>query len=1537
MFLESLEQRSLMATLTWVGDQDLNWATNNTGNTNWSGDALPASGDTLIFAGAAVGTLNNNTAANNVYGLQFTAGGYTVTGAAINLNPAATPGSPGFAIQNTAGNNTVNTPLVLAGADNTLDVTAGVLTTNGLISGGAGNALTKTGAGTYTAAVNSSTYTGAVNINTGTLNITAGHNDANANGAIGNTNVARNINVATGATLQLSAHDVFGSVAVTPAATLNINGTVSANGFFSTLGPIVMNGGLLRSFAGSGNTSFETYRLNGSVTVTGSTPSTILATGPTSGIHLAANTTFDVADVTGNAGTDLFVNAQLLNQTGANFGGAAATLTKNGAGTLSLGNVNTYSGGTVINAGTVRLGGLADSLVAYYAFDSLATLNVDSSGRGNNLTATGTPVFNGAGKFGGALSMDGTANFLGQGGSFPSMVPIGGSSYTISAWMNSEAVGNLGIVGWGNYGTNNQVNAFRTNGDTQLNNYWWGADLTVNTPNSTSLSAGSTPTGWHHVTATYDALLGARRIYVDGVLAGAQTIGAPNVQPVNFRLGSTNFGEYFNGLLDDIAIFNRTLTADEVLALSTQSVATATNITTSFLADNGTVTINGTGALDLNNSNETIGGLAGAAGATVAMGSGTLTINQVSADTNFAGVISGTGGLVKAGTGRQILSGANTYSGTTTIQNGILQAANNSALGTTASGTVVTPPVPSGLTHRYSFNESGPAGTSLLDSVGTAHGTIVDVGANNATVGGGQVTLAGGAQAASDYVSFPSGLVSSLTDATLEFWTTQISVQNWSRIFDFGANTSNYLMMAFTQGTNLGSSLVEWRGNFANGVTNPPNTLGVEQHVVMTIDQNWNGGAQTLVSWYKNGVFVASAFTAATLSALTDTNVWLGRSQFGDNTANASYNEFRIYNRALSGAEIVADYNAGANPPAGALALDGNITITGETLTIAGPGDASQGALRNRSGANTFVGTVNLAGAATIGSEAGTLTIDPTAGNAVTGVNLALTLTGSGNIAVNDPINLGTASLTKTGGGTATLGVNNTYDGVTKILGGTLTASAPNALGSTTNGTTVGTAVAPAYRYSFDGVGGTGTTIYDSIGGADGVIRGTDTSRLTGQGQLQLQGGGSGTAGYVDLPNGMLAGLTGVTFESWIRWNGGADWQRLFDFGTNTVGEINAPGGAFNGTRYIFLSPRSGSGGNPYYFELNAGGAQTATATTLAANTALHVAMTFDDATNTAALYVNGVQVGINTAVTNVLANVGDVNNWIGRSNWSADPNFGGQIDEFRIYKRALSAGELSASFTAGANAELGSGTLGLSGGVTVAENIDLNGTGRNGFGALQNLGGNNVLSGGTVNLNSTTGIGVSAGQLTITAPISGGGDWSKFGPNELLLDGNNTFTGNTTVVSGTLAAASNNALGSTAGTTTVTSAQTPKNRYSFNGAGGIGAVLTDSVGGQNGVLRGADASALSGTGRLNLSGGSSATAGYGDLPNGLISGLTAATFETWLTWNGGGQWQRILDFGSNTAGEVTAPGGTFTGDGANSYVFLTPNSGANTYQGARS
>lgn len=125
-----------------------------------------------------------------------------------------------------------------------------------------------------------------------------------------------------------------------------------------------------------------------------------------------------------------------------------------------------------------------------------------------------------------------------------------------------------------------------------------------------------------------------------------------------------------------------------------------------------------------------------------------------------------------------------------------------------------------------------------------------------------------------------------------------------------------------------------------------------------------------------------------------------------------------------------------------------------------------------------------------------------------------------------------------------------------------------------------------------------------------------------------------------------------------------------------------------------------------------------------------------------------------------------------------------------------------------------------------------------------------------------------------------------------------------------------------------------PVHRYNFTNTGGAladGTVVVDSVGGSNGVIRGKGATA-DGTG-IRLTGGSSATAPYIELPGGIASGkdrsargYSNATYEVWMTMHSDQNWSRAFDFGVGTAGEIKTPGGAFSGT---NYFMVSVNEGA--------
>jgi hypothetical protein len=188
----------------------------------------------------------------------------------------------------------------------------------------------------------------------------------------------------------------------------------------------------------------------------------------------------------------------------------------------------------------------------------------------NNGTLVNGVTYNSGSK--GYLSFNGINRYI----SFttPTNIPIGNSNYTISIWFmpGSISIGTEGLVGWGNYGTTNQVNAFKLT-PTGLSNYWWANDLSV----TTTLSNGN----WYNAVATFDGT--TRSIWVNGVLLDSDTPIGHNVPNANnLTIGLTNTTEYYTGIISEVQIFNRGLTSNEIVsnynALLTRYNGSDTNI-----------------------------------------------------------------------------------------------------------------------------------------------------------------------------------------------------------------------------------------------------------------------------------------------------------------------------------------------------------------------------------------------------------------------------------------------------------------------------------------------------------------------------------------------------------------------------------------------------------------------------------------------------------------------------------------------------------------------------------------------------------------------------------------------------------------------------------------------------------------------------------------------------------------------------------------------------------------------------------------------
>jgi len=161
----------------------------------------------------------------------------------------------------------------------------------------------------------------------------------------------------------------------------------------------------------------------------------------------------------------------------------------------------------------------------------------------------------------------------------------------------------------------------------------------------------------------------------------------------------------------------------------------------------------------------------------------------------------------------------------------------------------------------------------------------------------------------------------------------------------------------------------------------------------------------------------------------------------------------------------------------------------------------------------------------------------------------------------------------------------------------------------------------------------------------------------------------NGSTQYVELHRD-VSDFDDCSIAVWVKWTGGGADQKVFSFGDGA-------------NKYVTLTPSDASGNLKFAITTTgAGGEQTLTSTAVPINTWTHIAVTLSG--NTGALYVNGTPVATNTSMT---LNPDDCNgpntaaadncNYIGKG--SSGNYFNGQIDEFRVYSKALTGADITA------------------------------------------------------------------------------------------------------------------------------------------------------------------------------------------------------------------------------------------------------------------
>lgn len=172
-----------------------------------------------------------------------------------------------------------------------------------------------------------------------------------------------------------------------------------------------------------------------------------------------------------------------------------------------------------------------------------------------------------------------------------------------------------------------------------------------------------------------------------------------------------------------------------------------------------------------------------------------------------------------------------------------------------------------------------------------------------------------------DHATLPAGIVADVDEFTIATWVKLDSLSPWSRIFDFGVNTSTYMFLTPSNGA---TGTVRFAISTSSGAGeqkingSSPLPTGQWTHVAVTR----SGSLGTL---YVNGIAVGTndglSLSPASLGATG--NNYIGKSQYPDPYLNGQIDDFQIHDRALSTEEIAALANTSSpRPPTGLVAVE---------------------------------------------------------------------------------------------------------------------------------------------------------------------------------------------------------------------------------------------------------------------------------------------------------------------------------------------------------------------------------------------------------------------------------------------------------------------------------------------------------------------------------------------------------------------------------------------------------------------------------------